>query len=246
MANTNLNDIRNSWLPASILGLAVIIATIIGSYAFYHVRALDDTLSVTGSAKVSVKADNASWDITVSRVSPTDSVSSAYAQVAADTAKVKDFLSKNAVKAEEIEVSPIFVEDYYGNSNSDSVRRSTVRQVVTVKSTDVDRIKTISQNTSVLADEDVQFSPAAPEYYISTLPELRVSLLGKAIADGQARAVEIAKPMGQSVGKLKSAASGVVQVLQSNSIDVSDYGQYDTSTIDKDVMVTVRATFVLQ
>ena len=90
------------------------------------------------------------------------------------------------------------------------------------------------------------FSPSSPEYYVSGLPTLRVSLIGKAVIDARARADSIAKSTGQSVGKLKGASSGVVQVLQQNSNDVSDYGQYDTSTINKDVMVSVRATFTVK
>jgi hypothetical protein len=39
---------------------------------------------------------------------------------------------------------------------------------------------------------------------------------------------------------------GVVQVMQVDSVDVSDYGSYDTSTINKDVMVTVKTVFGLK
>jgi hypothetical protein len=37
----------------------------------------------------------------------------------------------------------------------------------------------------------------------------------------------------------------VVQVLPVNSVDVSDYGSYDTQNIEKEISVTVRAAFVL-
>jgi hypothetical protein len=70
--------------------------------------------------------------------------------------------------------------------------------------------------------------------------------LGQAIADAKARAVEIAKSGGASIGKLKSASSGVVQVMAPNSTNVEDYGSYDTSTIDKEVSVTARAAFVVR
>ena len=53
----------------------------------------------------------------------------------------------------------------------------------------------------------------------------------------------MAKSSNQSVGKLQSASSGVVQVLSKDAVDNGEYGQYDTSKIDKDITVTVRATF---
>ncbi len=39
---------------------------------------------------------------------------------------------------------------------------------------------------------------------------------------------------------------GVVQVLPPSSTEVSDYGAYDTSSIEKEVMVTVKASFRLR
>ena len=70
--------------------------------------------------------------------------------------------------------------------------------------------------------------------------------MDNAVEDARKRAKAIAESTGQSVGKMKSAASGVVQVMAPNSTDVSDYGQYDTSTREKDVFVSVRTTFILK
>jgi hypothetical protein len=39
---------------------------------------------------------------------------------------------------------------------------------------------------------------------------------------------------------------GVVQVMPAGTIDVSDYGMYDTASIDKDIMITVKTTFSLK
>lgn len=233
----------DSTSPAIMLGVAIIIATIIGASTFYNVRSLDNTLSVTGSTKIQAKADIAKWTITTSSIVGTGEVAYAYTKVSDNTAKIKAFLIKNGVKDDQISISPVFNDDYWSGNN---VRQINVRQTVTVNSKEVERIKTISENMTALSQQGVSFSPEAPQYSISNLPELRISLIGKAVEDAKARAVEIAKSMDQSVGKLKSASSGVVQVLQPNSNDVSDYGQYDASTIDKDVMVTVRATFLLK
>jgi uncharacterized protein len=75
---------------------------------------------------------------------------------------------------------------------------------------------------------------------------LRISLLSDAIKDAKARAQKIAESSGKQVGAIQSANMGVVQVMQVNSVDISDYGAYDTSTIDKDVMVTVKTIFRLE
>jgi hypothetical protein len=77
-------------------------------------------------------------------------------------------------------------------------------------------------------------------------PEARVSLLPDALADAKARATKIAESSGARIGKLRSASQGVVQVIQANSTDVSDYGYYDTSTKEKEIMVTVKASFTVK
>jgi hypothetical protein len=75
---------------------------------------------------------------------------------------------------------------------------------------------------------------------------MRVALLSSAIKDAGARAAAIAKESGRSVGTLRSASGGVVQVLPQGGVDISDYGTYDTQSKQKEVMVTIRAMFSLQ
>ncbi len=136
--------------------------------------------------------------------------------------------------------------EVYDYNNSGAPKRYTLQQTVTVDSTDVQKITNASKNAQELINQGVLISINPVQYYYSGLAEARVNLLGEAIKDAKARAGEIAKSNGQRVGKLKTASSGVVQVLSPNSVEVSDYGSYDTSTIEKDVMVTVRASFIVR
>lgn len=220
---------------------AMVVSAIIGSFTLSRLRALDNVLVATGSAKQAVTADRAKWTIQVSRVVSPEQVSYTYAQVSADSAKVKKFLLEAGLPSKEITVSPIFVDEYW---SPDQQAKKNVRQTVSVDSAEVAKVDQLSKRTISLAQQGVIFSPQAPEYFVSQLAQLRVSLLGEAIKDARARVDQIAKASGQSVGRLKGATGGVVQVLTPNSINIDDYGQYDTSSIDKEVMVTVRATFL--
>lgn len=60
------------------------------------------------------------------------------------------------------------------------------------------------------------------------------------------RAEAIATSSGKTVDSIKSVSMGVVQVMPAGTVDVSDYGMYDTGSIDKEVMVTVKTTFSLK
>lgn len=245
-------DRRNKFLeipffvPAAELALGIILAAIIGAAAFYSSRTLDNTLSVTGSAKQEVTADSVKWTFNISRRIAAASLDSGYSQMAKDLSAVKNFLSQNGIKEEQITITPIYMDEIWKDPNAGGQREVNLRQVITVQSGDVQGITAVSKSTEVLARSGVFLSTNSLEYYYSKLADLRVSLLSGAIKDAKARATEIAKSGGKSVGSLKAASSGVVQVLAPNSIEVSDYGTYDTSSIQKDVMVTVRAVFFVK
>jgi hypothetical protein len=126
----------------------------------------------------------------------------------------------------------------------DSEKKYNLMQNIKVESSDVDKVSELAKNTGPLVvSKGVLFSTNSLEYYYSKLPETRIELIGKAVEDAKARATELANAGGKKIGILKSASSGVVQVLAPNSIEVSDYGMYDTSSINKEIMVTVKASF---
>jgi len=119
-------------------------------------------------------------------------------------------------------------------------------QTVTLQSGDVAKVTELSKNVTDLAGQGIVVNVQSLEYYYSQLPDLRVSLLTDAVKDAKARAAKIAEGTGRHVGDVQSASVGVVQVMAPNSVDVSDYGSYDTSSVEKDVMVTVKASFRLK
>ncbi len=239
-----LNQIK----PAGVLALGLIISALIASYTFYAIRSFENTLVVTGSAKTSVTADSVKWSSSFSRTVSESALQTGYAQMARDSKIVQDFFTKEGIAADKVTLSPIFVEQNYryDSSGQNLPREYTLRQTVTISSNEVQKINQLAKNVQGIINQGVIFSTQSPEYYYSKLAELRVSLLEDAVKDAKARAEKLASSSGRQVGVLKSAASGVVQVLAPNSVEVADYGQYDTGTVEKDVMITVRATFVVR
>lgn len=220
-------------------------ASAIGAYTFYRVHTLDNTLSVTGSATQDATADSAKWTVSISRSGYESVLTETQARVSADARAVSDFFAKKGIDTEKITVSPVFVDREY-SSDQNAPLRYMVRADVTIESDEPELVEQLTRDIGSLTARGIVVSSQMPQYYISNLPELRVALIGKAVEDAKARAEEIAKSTDRRVGALQSASGGVVQVLASNSVDVSDYGNYDTMTIDKKVMVTARATFYLR
>lgn len=230
-------------VPMLVLGGAVLAVGIIFSWAFYSARSSSGTLSVTGSAKQEVKADNGKWTVSVYRSAYQESLQGAYSGVEKDAAAVVAYFVAQGIAAENIAQNTTVADQDWSKSQNNGPTVYNVHREITVESADVDKIASLAQNVSALVNKGYSISPRQPEYYISTLPTLRVQLLGAAIADAKARAEAIAKSGGSSVGGLQSASSGVVQVLAPNSTNIEDYGSYDTSTIQKEVSVTARASF---
>lgn len=228
------------------IGAALILATIVGGI-FYATKSTtgSDILTVTGSARKEVTSDTVIWKTAITRNVGYAELKAGYANMATDLVSVKAFLQANNVPDTAITIQPItMIEDWSNNGPvAQPLKRYTLTQNIEIKSADVNGITALAQKSSDLINKGVLFQSQGLEYYYTNLADLRVSMLGDAIADAKSRAVSMAKAGGQRVGSLQSASSGVVQVLSRGSVDVSDYGSYDTSKIDKDVMITVRATF---
>lgn len=234
---------------ASILALGIIVAVVVGGSFAYSIRGLDYVMSATGSARQSVSADTAKWVIAITRTVPTYNLSAGYAQLARDLEATEKFLKTEKFTDAEITTSIVSMDRHYGygsDQKPESEREYVLRQTVTVNSQDVAKVTNAAKKIAVLINQGVLASIQQLEYTVSTLNEMRVSMLEAATKDARARVEKIAQSGGRRVGELRSAASGVVQVLPRGSLEVSDYGSYDTSSVEKEVMVTVRATFTLE
>lgn len=236
------------WLISLPVALALVVASTVGAVAFYKARALDNVLTVTGSAKKAVVSDEAKWVTSISRIVKVSNLKIGYEQMDKDLGIVKDFLKNQNVVEAEIFISPVSMEQNYDYRPNDSSleKEYYLRQTITINSKDVSKITDLSKNFQAIIGKGVVFSTQSLEYYYSKLPDERVALLAQALGDAKARAEALAGATDRKVGSLKSASSGVVQVLAPNSVDVADYGTYDTSKIDKEIMITVKASFTLR
>ena len=165
--------------------------------------------------------------------------------MARDAADVQAFLKEKSIPSDQIVISAVSMDQNYDQAQGEP-RTYTLRQTIEVNSSDVNGITEIAKNINPLIEKGVIFSTQSLEYTYTKLPEERVAMLSDAIKDAKARAASLAEASGKSVGQLKSASSGVVQVMSTGSTDVSDYGMYDTSKVEKSIMMTVKASFTLK
>jgi hypothetical protein len=240
------NSNQTYWLwPALLLGACFVIGCLIVSQTFYRVKRLDDTLSVTGSTKQKVTSDAVKWVSNFSRTVEVSTLKNGYAQMKDDEQTVVAFFETNGFAVNEVTISPISMDQVYKYDSSLPLEY-TLRQTVELNSTEVEKVTALAKNIQALIDDGVLFSTQYIEYLYTKLPELRISLLSQAIEDAKLRANEIAQSSDRKINAIRSASIGVVQVLPVNSVEIADYGTYDTSSIEKEVMVTVKAAFSLK
>ena len=207
-------------------------------------RAGDAVISVTGSASQPATADEATWIIDMNQTAGASNVSYVSSQITNDAAAIARYLSAQKLASSSVSTATVSISQNYSSNNAPTTY--SVSESVTITTSDVAKVDVLSHQIGALDNlisDGTIISPEAPQYYISNLPALRVSLLGAAIKDAKARADQIAQSGGSTVGPLETASSGVVQVLSPQSANAEDDGQYDTSTIQKEVTETVRADF---
>jgi len=231
---------------ALVFGLCLIISVGVFSYTNYYLKITEKaTISVSGSIKQAVKSDTVKWTIVFSKTAPINDLKLGYANIKTDRDAVIDFLKKAGIEESSMTVAPVnsMPIQLYSNTGPITPTENIFTQNIYVNSNDVEKIKELARNIDPLINQNVRVDSSYLEYYYSKLPETRVELLGQAVQDAQKRAQKIVEGTGRHLGNLQSAAAGVVQVLPLNSVDVSDYGSYDTSSINKEVMVTVKTVF---
>jgi len=228
-----------------ILGASLIIGTAIIAWSLITIKASVDQISVSGSARQRVTSDSVKWTGSFSRIVLKAEITNGYAQMKKDEADLTKFLKNNGVKDEEINIYPVFMNEVYKNDQN-APREYTLNQTVEVRSSEVEKIKNLAKNIQPLIDKGVFFSTNALEYYYTKLADMRISMLPEAIKDAKARADKIAEGSGKQIKSIKTVDMGVVQVLSPNSVDISDYGNYDTSSVEKEIMITVKVIFNLK
>jgi hypothetical protein len=229
------------------LAAGLVAASALTAGAVKSMRRADDAIEVTGSARRPIRSDVAIWRLSVTGEGA--SLQEASANLVQPSQRVLAFLRQNAVPDSVLTMGSLVPEPVFrildNGTTTGEVVGYRVTQPFTVRSTDVNAIKALTQRADALIREGVPLSSGAPEYLYTRLAEIRTQMLADATEDAQRRAQAIAKSVGSEIGGVRSARMGVFQITPRNSTEVSDYGINDTSSLEKDITAVVRVTFAV-
>ena len=225
-----------------ILAIGFIISAVILG-AFFVSSRNEQSIRVVGQGVKSVTSDLAKWNMTINKTTNVAYKSEGPSWIQEDLNKVKKYLASNGIEEKDILVEPVSSYANYGNNG---ITGYSFSQRIEVRSNDIDKLEKMALDNKSLAKQDIYLQYSDLEYFVSNLAEIKAEMLALATVDAKARALEIAKSSGNKVCGLLSARTGVFQIRKPLSTDVSDYGIYNTSSKEKEIAVTVTATFKIK
>ena len=119
------------------------------------------------------------------------------------------------------------------------------RQSITINTSDIARIIAASKAIVQFQADGHPVNYGQPQFLVSNLEEVKMSLIGAAMQNSRVRAGEFAKNGDVKVGPMRSASQGAFYILPAGAnSDVSDWGgTYDKSTVDKIARVVVTVDY---
>jgi hypothetical protein len=233
-----------SFLLGATLAFGLALSAYMMSAAMVKVRQAN-IIKVKGYAQEQIKSDIGLWRGELTARAP--DLSACYAVMDANRAKVREMIEKAVFDKETtIDFCPIAIDIQYKHNKdvkTDVISGYVLSQAIEIQSHQIDKIEAISRTASDLIGEGIEFRSNPPAYTSSGIEKIKLDLLAEATKNAYDRARTLAENSGGKVGALSSASQGVFQITPPNSTGVSDYGEYDTSTIDKIVKAVVTFEF---
>ena len=238
-----------SYLSSIIVGLSIVLTAYMFSDAFKNRNKTNNIISVTGLGSKDFVSDLIVWS--GSFVKRNVSLKEAYTALDADREGIKNYLISKGIKADKIVFSAVDIEkefddihDAYGNKTKAVFIGYRLMQNIQIESSEVDKVEGISRQVSELINSGIEFYSNPPAYYYTKLAELKIEMIAEATRDANTRAKSIAENAGSHVGKLKTAAMGVFQIVaQNSSEDFSWGGSFNTSSKRKTANITVKLDY---
>lgn len=241
-------ETNNYWFNGGVaLAIGLVLSSLIFGWFYSTTKKGDEAITVTGSARKRIKSDLVIWSAGVSSQSP--QLGDAYRGLSENIPRIKQYLVSKGVSEGQLTVSSITTttlkqRDNNGNETSE-ISGYSLSQSIEVKSNEVEKIAQIAREATELINQGILIESNAPQYYYTQIGDLKIEMLGEAARDAKVRAEKIAASTGNSIGPVRSARMGVLQITAADSTEVSDSGINDTSSIDKDMTAVVNIGFAV-
>ena len=209
------------------------------------------TVSVKGLAQKPIKADFAEWTVWAGAKGKT--FAEALQNLRKEKAALDKFLEKQGFVSQVRKDLNETVDPHYVNEerNDRTVQVQDgyeATQAIVISTQDINLVGKASAAVLdyIASGADVGHGP--PNYLVSNLEDIKMSLISSATENAYARAREFIKHGDSQLGSMRSASQGAFYILSDSAdSDTSDYGgTYDKTTVNKIARVVVTIEFNLK
>jgi len=226
------------WLASSsIVAIGLIAGGFLLGDGLVRAKEADRSVTVRGLAEQEVMADLATWTVSYSASAP--NLQSAQAEVDQDSQAIRAFFDDIGFPDDSLQPTGVNVSFY----SDRGVPRYTVRQRLTLRTTDIERAQdAVKRQVELVRRGVVLEDGSAMSYTFTKLEDIKPEMVAAATKDARAAAEQFAKDSGAGVGRIRKATQGYFSI---NARDGEAGGWGVSDTPYKKVRVVTTVDFSL-
>ncbi len=226
-------------LPVGILAAGLVLGGWFVGDGFRRAKVADRAVTVRGLAEREVTADLATWTLAYSATA--GDMASAQASVDRDSQSIRAFFAELGFPADALQPTGVNVQTF----NNNGVASFTVRQRMTLRTTDIDRAQKAVKRQFDLVRRGVMLEEGSGMAYTFTkLNTIKPAMVAAATKDARAAAEQFARDSGVSVEGIKTATQGYFEITARDGDGGGGWGVSDTPY--KKVRVVTTIDFYLR
>lgn len=221
--SNNLKGIRcghKIWAAVCIMVGLVFIGLMLPR-SFRVLRSFDRTVTVRGLSEREVKADKVIWPIAYKVVG--NDLSTVNSEIESKNSVVLSFLKDGGLDEGSISVGIPAISDAYAQEYSNLERRYryVAKCVITVCTSDVDKVLSLMGRQTTLIDKGILLASDdwsyRPEFSFEGLNDIKPEMIEEATANARVSAEKFAKDSHSRLGKIRTANQGVFSIVDRDS-----------------------------
>ena len=200
-------------VAACVIGFAIIVMGFALRSGIVAFKDMDRSVTVKGLAEKEVKADKVTWPLVYKELG--NDPAEMYDLLTQKNKKVLAFLKSAGIKESDISINPPVISDRQADNYSNEIMnyRYKATSVITVTSTEVDKVRTLMRRQSELMKQGIalvteEYSGNGVVYEFTGLNKVKPDMIEEATKNARKTAQKFADDSGSSLGEIRNAQQG--------------------------------------
>ncbi len=200
-------------VAACVIGFAIIVMGFALRSGIVAFKDMDRSVTVKGLSEREVNANKVTWPLVYKELG--NDPAEMYDLLTQKNKKVLAFLKSAGIKESDISVNPPVISDRQADNYSNEIMnyRYKATSVITVTSTEVDKVRTLMRRQSELMKQGIalvteEYSGNGVVYEFTGLNKVKPDMIEEATKNARKTAQKFADDSGSSLGEIRNAQQG--------------------------------------